>query len=131
MCDFRKGFLLCTCNEDKAQNKKNNETKEYEWTLYKYEGAETSGMMGKIILPAADLGKGLETPFVLSELNKRNCFDFDYKPRNGDNLIIRKLADPFLRLEFIFRDMRWQDEFYNRFIDKVSPVAKGKIQNSG
>ncbi len=125
MCDFRKGFILCKCNDSKVitHNKKSRknkqkrkETLEYIWTLYKYLGRSKEKELGKYMFPLDDVGYGLSSDFVLKELNRRNCFDFEYTPNEGDNLIISNSdRDIAGNIEFIFREGQWVTDHYSPF----------------
>ena len=103
MCDFNQGFILCKCEPPLADSsKKKLRTKhkkklaeqaksfmEYEWILFKYIGPALEKEIGRYIFPVSETGEGLTADLVLNELNTRNCFDFEYNPLEGDNLVIK------------------------------------------
>lgn len=135
MCDFNNGFILCKCSDPKVMdhNKKSslnkiikNQQIEYTWTLHKYIGKSKGKELGKYRFPASHVGSGLTSDFVLKELNSRNCFDFEYSPTEGDNLIISN-ADSFDRIEFIFRNGKWKKDHYSPFDHESKEIDKGKI----
>lgn len=136
MCDFNKGFILCQCNNSKVivhnkkskrnRNKKKNQQIEYTWTLFKFLGMSKEREMGRYLFPVSNIGNGLTSDFVLNELNNRNCFDFEYIPNQGDNLIIGK-ADSFNRIEFIFRNGKWEEDHYSPFDHEYKKFDNGKI----
>jgi len=135
MCDFNKGFILCQCNDPKVihhntksrRNKnKKNQPMEYTWTLFKFLGMSKVREVGKYLFPSSDVGNGLTSNFVLNELNKRNCFDFEYKPNQGDNLMISR-EDSFNRIEFIYRDGKWEEDHYSPFDHEFEKIDHGKI----
>ncbi|WP_299682618.1 hypothetical protein [uncultured Dokdonia sp.] len=138
MCDFSKGFILCKCNDPKVivhhkkskRRKKLNKqskaktTAEYEWTLFSYVGIRKEQEMGRYRLPASKLDEGLTADFVFEELNTRNCFDFEYHPKEGDNLIIHT-STGFNRIEFIYRDGIWEEDHYSPFSDDCEKIDNG------
>ena len=135
MCDFNKGFILCKCNDPKVvvhnkksrrNKKKKNQPIEYDWTLYKYLGLSKEMELGRYTFPSSDVGNGLTSDFVLNELNSRNCFDFEYQPKEGDNLIISK-TDSSNRIEFIFRNGKWIEDHYSPFDHVYEKIDNGKI----
>jgi len=127
MCDFNQGFILCKCEE--GSSKKEQEGKAYSWTLCQYLGKNTSDIVGKYRVPVSDLGKGLTAEFVEAELNRHNCFDFDYQPSEGDSLIINT-EDNGERLEFIFRGNVWKEDHYSPFADNYKEMTKGILKSN-
>lgn len=93
MCDIRKGFKLCTCNEvDESSS---------HWKLLRL-GEEIHIIIGT---PVFDTEYTLlNYDFIESDLNARNCFDFDYTPQNDDRLMIYlKSTDEDLTLCYDFK----------------------------
>ncbi len=139
MCNFNEGFILCKCNDAKAiiHNKKTKRRKkkrdkqekkpiEYVWRLYKYLGLSKEKELGRYRFPSDDVGNGLTSNYVLQELNNRNCFDFDYTPNEGDNLLI-STTESYNRIEFIFRKGKWVEDHYSPFDDEYLEFDNGKI----
>lgn len=133
MSDFSKGFILCKRNDSKTlvHNKKSRRNKkqqaiDYDWMLYKFIGMSDEEEMGSYGLPVNNVGNGLTVAFVLNELNKKNCFDFDYQPSEGDNLIIGK-TDARDRIEFIFRNGHWIEDHYSPFYHNCEKMCSGKL----
>lgn len=138
MCDFSKGFILCKCNDPKVvvhhkkskRRKKNTKQSgtdtsiEYQWTLFSYLGPRKEREMGRYIFPASQLDKGLTASFVEEELNNRNCFDFEYQPKEGDNLIINTSTGSD-RIEFIYREGIWEEDHYSPFFDDYEKFDNG------
>ncbi len=134
MCDFSKGFILCKCNDPKVvvHNKKsrihkNNQSIEYHWTLFKFLDMAEEREMGKYLFPINDIGHGLTADFVLNELNSGNCFDFEYQPSEGDNLSINK-TDSATRIEFIYKNGKWEEDHYSPFDYKKEKFDNGKVK---
>ncbi len=132
MCRFEKGFILCKCEvlPSRKSGRKSNvpDTKiEYIWTLYKHLGANPEIEMGRYEFPKSDIGQGLTADFVVSQLNSRNCFDFEYSPNEGDNLLINDSRYANGRLEFLFRDEQWIVDFYDPFSELTEMVFEGKV----
>jgi hypothetical protein len=133
MCDFSKGFILCRCNDpgvvvhnkgNRRNKKGKSDSVEYKWTLFRYIGISKEQEIGGYFLPVSDIGKGLTSRFVLAKLNNENPFDFEYKPTEGDNLII---SNPRQRLEFIFRLGKWEEDHYSPFDDIYEEFDRGKL----
>jgi hypothetical protein len=133
MCDFENGFILCKCNDPKAvvHNKKSrrnklNPSSEYTWRLNRYVGKSQGMEIGRYSLPDKDLEHGLTSSFVLNELNSRNCFDFVYRPNEGDNLELVH-AHSQTRIEFIFQNGKWMEDHYSPFDHVLEKIEQGKI----
>ena len=137
MCDFDKEFILCVCKHERIPYKKTKRNKkktqpekiEYIWTLYKYIGPNKGKEMGRYVFPVSDIGNGLTSDFVLAQINSKNCFDFEYNPNEGDNLLISDLQYKGGRLEFIYRDGKWLKDFYDPFMDETKRTLEGKIKS--
>lgn len=136
MCDFKNGFILCKCTNTKntVHNKKSrrnklNPSREYNWILNKYVGRSSEMEMGRYELPVNDLKDGLTADVVLHELNEKNCFDFDYTPHEGDNLVLANKPDQ-IRMEFIFKSGKWREDHYPPFDHVVEKVDQGKVMKS-
>ncbi|WP_299107160.1 hypothetical protein [uncultured Tenacibaculum sp.] len=111
------------------------------WKLSKYLGHEWSGMDGLMIMPSKNLTQGLTENFVIEELNKQNCFDFDYIPNEGDNLIFEigwlfnkrgKKIERELEYEYssyIFKANKWKADSYNPFYEKTEIINEGILKN--
>lgn len=137
MCDFEKGFILCSCiivkpaKKSKRKSKKNNEMPVelgYRWTLSRFkEFIEEPLMEGSFDPPSKDLGKGLNDEWILLNLNSENCFDFDYIPLEGDNLIF-KSNERFKYLSFIFSKGEWIKNNYDPFSTILESYKQGKIE---
>lgn len=144
MCEKSNQLKFCTCLEasdietinfqkslDKFQKKQlPNADEPYTWVLYTYKGSEDTGMMGMLHMPSDKIGHGLSEAFVCNELNHKNCFDFDYKPIEGDNLQInfQKDADSTEFLSFIFRNNTWEPDIYYTFTEIIEPVNYGILK---
>lgn len=126
MCNFEKGFILCTCSKDEINK---SEDRAYTWHLSQHLGLSEDDIVGKYLPPVSDIGKGLTADFVVSQLNSRNCFDFESKPSEGDNLTIYQSSTSF-RLEFIFRNGTWIEDHYSPFDNKFKELKKGVLQSN-
>jgi hypothetical protein len=78
MCDLDKEFKMCTC--------KSVDPKLSHWKLIRFdqEPNKVMGIIGEIDEKRQNFAEMLKT-----ELNSRNCFDFDYTPQNNDRLIFQ------------------------------------------
>jgi hypothetical protein len=147
MCNNINKIKFCTCNGEKIRlrdpelfknvNKKSinllakkNEDIPliYMWQLYRYV-SENNGlaMEGEYMLPVNDIDKALNTEWLLLNLNTENCFDFNYLPNEGDNLIIKQnvLWSPYI--SFIYRNKQWIVEHYSPFCSTTNLIGEGKI----
>lgn len=138
MCDFEKGFILCSCEPVKRISPPKRKSKRtetlpiqlpgYRWTLSRFIGhIEEVLMEGSFEPPSADLGNGLNEEWVLIYLNLENCFDFDYSPTEGDNLILRS-NDKFKYLSFTFEKQKWIKNHYDPFSTILEKFKEGKIE---
>jgi hypothetical protein len=137
MCEIGKEIKLCTCfpatmskivhhkNSRKLKNKARNE---FTWTLKKYIGDIHFPMEGMITFPLDALSDDLTTEKMLVDLNARNCFDFDYLPKDGDYLQIfapHRYEREFL--SFIYREGEWKADYYDSFRDETEKINYGKV----
>jgi hypothetical protein len=145
MCIIDKKLKLCTCSVGSGNKDSKAILKQpFTWTLKKslglkvrqekvkkiefgsdgsvtevYEAYENY-IVGSIILPSDSLGDLVTAANVLSELNARNCFDFDYKPELNDTLTIRYDSSYFREhypndtafdlsdyMSFVFENGKW------------------------
>ena len=67
-------------------------TEVYEWTLYsivqKREEKERHLIIGEIKIPIKKINDVITAELIVAELNKYDCFDFEYVPIDDDELII-------------------------------------------
>ncbi|WP_291869394.1 hypothetical protein [Maribacter sp.] len=132
MCDFENGFILCSCKEKKTSKEVLKTDKlEYIWELRTVK--KTEWAVGRARLPSSDIGKGLESEWVLLNLEDRNCFDFDYTPKEGDNLVIypssnRYYNDFLSYLSFIYTDNKWIEDFYDEIAHLTKQDNKGVLK---
>lgn len=145
MCIIDKKLKLCNCSVGSGNNSTKAILKQpFTWTLRKSLGLKVRQekvkkieivsdgsvpeiyeeyeeyIVGSIILPSDSLGDLLTAANVLSELNDRNCFDFDYEPAQNDTLTIRYDSTYFREhypknaafdmddyMSFIFENGKW------------------------
>lgn len=136
MCETGKEIKLCTCVPDGidkiVHNKKSRRfkhlRKEYTRTLHKYMGYSNATMDGMIIFPNDVLSEDLTTEKMLVDLNRKKCFDFDYEPKEGDNLeIFSPKSDLRKFLSFIYRNKVWIVDFYDGFKDATEKINYGIV----
>ena len=120
MCDFEKGFKLCTC--DLAEL---DEDLKYTWRLQRPYSTRDDGLVGTWNMSTDDIGNGLNEEFVLKNLNQRNCFDFEYSPIERDNLTMESKSD---YLSFVFTNGSWIIDSFNPFNIVVKQIHSGKIE---
>jgi hypothetical protein len=128
-------FLLCkhsdsrlTVHNKKSRKKKrrNNEQVDFHWHTYKLLGMKEVEEFGKYTFPVSDLGEGLNSNFLKNELNNRDCFSFNYRPEQGDNLIISRGATA-VRIEFVFNNGKWEEDHYSPFMFELTELDHGKL----
>lgn len=148
MCDYSKGFKLCSCENEKIKfreqefyrkvngelvkirNKKNeNIPLIYVWKLFRYNGETNGEEMGKYILPSSNIGKGFDAEWIVLNLNDENCFDFEYVPEEGDNLIISENVTLGPYISFIYKEKNWTIDHYDPFSTEIEEKQNGKIKN--
>ncbi len=134
MCDFENGFILCSCDEKNKKPELESDKNEYVWELKILK--KRIPARGITDFPGSNIGKGLKSEWVLLNLMNRNCFDFDYQPSNGDNLIIynpQSHKSPFGKpayLSFIYRNGEWAEDFYNEISELTKLMNKGKVKTT-
>lgn len=118
MCDIKEGFKLCTCST--AINRA-----EPHWKLYRFgQEYENFMVMGSFRFRLKEQNIHW---LIHTELNNKNCFDFDYQPQNQDVLIcvVDKHAFYFV---FDGKDQCWNSDFCgesNWNAKHASRLAKG------
>lgn len=146
MCDFSNGIKFCSCDKNKIKfrepkvfiNKKGKIVEkenpvnmgiplEYIWTLFKFNGEKEVHEMGRYMMPIDDLGNGLNSEWIVLNLNCEDCFDFDYEPKQGDNLKIHQnfVLGPYI--SFVYKGDEWIIDHHDPFNTKISKIKNGKI----
>ncbi len=148
MCEVTNNFKLCSCSTDNkietVHNKNSRRHKKYLdekssnriiWNLSEYAGKYEDGMDGMLIAPVDKLDEIFTADNVKTELNKRNCFDFEYSPKEGDYLVLtyywtrqEMLKQEYKFLPFIYKGGQWTVNSYNSFYDKTREIKSGKVQ---
>ncbi|WP_131494773.1 hypothetical protein [Flavobacterium enshiense] len=114
---------------NKNSRKNKIDAEKYTWTLKRYLGNSDIQMDGLLMSPSDKLVDNLSAEYIKAELNERNCFDFDYKPVEGDNLEIHNPKKYIAKyISFIFRDGKWVADSYNGFIDKTEKINYGQVE---
>jgi len=99
----------------------------FRWYLSEFVESYEPLMEGVYEPPVSDIGKGLSAEWVLLNLNEGNCFDFDYTPKEGDNLVINHSDRTYVRLSFVFRNGSWAEESYYFFGTTLRLMINGKV----
>lgn len=132
MCDFENGFILCSCKDKNEEVSSKNKSSGYIWELRILEKREFA--VGKARYPSSNIGSGLESEWVLLNLEERNCFDFEYIPTEGDNLVMypesnicyNQQSDSYL--SFIYKSGKWAKGFYDEIEQMTTPKKKGILK---
>jgi hypothetical protein len=142
MCKTTKNIRLCTClvdgniktvihHKNARRQKKDrllDSNNAYKWTLYKYVGLQELTIDGMLLPPSDKLGEYLTNETILSELKNETCFDFEYQPNDGDNLLIYcESKSVYSFLSFIFRANQWEADTYDSFTHKTERINYGKV----
>lgn len=106
MCDFTQGIKFCTCLNKNAEGK-NVST----WTLKRYINQDWMSLdRGRCSMTAYENNEQANAELIWLHLNTQDCFDFIYKPINGDVLNIQTAinSDGAVKYEFTYADNQWQ-----------------------
>ncbi len=149
MCISSLSLKFCTCSQPTPKIKRSDRMDNPDWylaqynannlvwLLERYNGKRDGIVIGSVIMPSQEVTPTLTNDFVLEQLNIQNCFDFEYIPHEGDNLIIR-LNDKQKKqrmksnpnamnfLSFLYRNGRWEIGTYG-LMDKTITFQKGHI----
>lgn len=142
MCESVKGLKFCSCLENGKNtifnHKKSRSHKDkaaiksdriYRWALSRYIGDSDFQMDGLLMEPAYRLNQDITDMDLLSELNNRNCFDFDYTANQGDNLEVWAIPNGNnAPMSFIFESGKWKIAQYNKFTDKTEKINQGNLR---
>jgi len=133
MWDFDKGLKLCTCEVSPELELTQDD---YLWEVRTLDRTEWA--QGRCRIPSQDIGNGLEHEWVELNLNCESCFDFDYQPNEGDNLVIftylmldshlegQRLRSHFL--SFMYKNNVWVEGFYDDISEISKLKYKGKVK---
>ena len=151
MCNRTEKLKLCACsdmNPEKIQELyadeikclgKKDFLKVIRWKLNQYLGREWSGMDGLMVMPSQNLIQELNEGFILKELNGPNCFDFDYHPKEGDNLMFEigwlfnkrgkkiKRELEYKYSSYIFKNGEWKADVYHPLYEKTEIINEGVL----
>lgn len=97
------------------------------WTLYKFDGETETTEMGLYQLPLDDLGNGLDSEWIVLNLNTESCFDFDYQPKEGDSLRIHQNVVHSPYLSFICIENKWVVGHHDPWSTDISQMMNGVV----
>ena len=145
MCDFENGFKLCLCGEKinfrerpsyhkkkgelvEIKSKKKQPPLQYIWILSKYLGKNKEIEIGRYMMPTSDIGKGLNAEWISLNLNCEDSFDFEYTPKEGDNITFQQnvIYGPYI--SFIHRNGMWEENHYDPFDENTETIKEGEIK---
>ncbi len=135
MCKVIESIKLCSCTENLDLTKNAEETS-YIWILDRAVESNHSGMLGLTMLPTEKLDE-LTPAFIVSELNKKNIFDFEYQPQDNDQLHIERIDRAKTRdqeylfgeyLEFSFFKGSWKIGGVSPFSYHLEEYKNGQIK---
>ncbi|MCP4520303.1 MAG: hypothetical protein GY827_01180 [Cytophagales bacterium] len=124
MCSIEEGFKLCTCGEEKELA-----TEKIIWELRRVNPEKPQRVIrGKIAARNFSEKEQNEIKFIESELNTRNCFDFDYIPQENDYLIV--IIDNKQKYTYSFKK-EWKYQRSPKFFkwkSQLEDYKKGKVK---
>lgn len=133
MCEISNDLKLCTCT--------NTEDLENSWELHSYHEDQDVLVVGEPLFPIMLTAQDLKNKdVILSLLNQKNCFDFDYTPKSKDRLlfILKNInGEPLdYQSEYIFHGFsyngkKWKHEDFDSFewMRKHEVEKQGEIKN--
>ncbi|WP_298519238.1 hypothetical protein [uncultured Kordia sp.] len=90
MCQISQQIKFCSCSDKLAAATKHLKSIYYVWTIERVSGISDFAMDGLVMDDPTQLDE-LSAEKILKELNSKNLFDFDYKPKDNDNLEIKRV----------------------------------------
>ncbi len=128
MCDLQRQFILCSCALTKPEQR---EPGVLTWTLSQRVGTHVFTMDGIYAFPSSKIERAFTAEWVESQLNERQCFDFDYQPSEFDQLKIylgqERTYEPVF-LAFLFQNGKWQRELGHGSEYSRKWLAGGKVE---
>ncbi|TRX56702.1 hypothetical protein [Thalassomonas sp. M1454] len=119
MCEINNTLTLCTCDDEV-------DTSQPHWILRRCDPNQPENnaiSMGKLKFPKFDSNL---VNSLCRELASRNCFDFDYKPFEGDTLAFNTLDT---RIVLKFTSGGWGYDMPSFERPKLYTKASGYINN--
>ncbi|NER15852.1 hypothetical protein [Spongiivirga citrea] len=108
------------------------------WTLFRFIKEEWSGMDGMLLQPSKEFSIKLTDSFFREQLNVQNCFDFDYKPTEGDCIIFDLIIHGKVKyggykpekkfISLIYDGVRWNIEQYDCFYTTIEETNSGYLK---
>lgn len=128
MCDLTKEFKLCSCDGDKLA------ANEIGWILYRRNVDKTVDIIrGKpFIYQLSSKEENIKT-LVGQQLNSKNCFDFEYKPKEDDFLKIRIKKGKTQWYAFRFLGATWHEDksiSFDSWRQQLEKLKEGYCSNS-
>jgi len=129
MCVKPNQLIFCSCSD----SKKRELIKGIKWTLDRFIRSKDSKRTGKLMQPCNDLGSDINIEHIIIEMNKKNCFDFDYSPKEKDCFHLNNgLDNPYYKyFSLIYIDGMWiqgSNPAFGRTI--TDNIAKGTIKTN-
>lgn len=92
-------------------NKKKEPQTIYSWKLERLKESMESFMD---VFPSTPADDGIQQykEEIISNLNTKNLFDFEYIPKERDFLSIQLKSSPYIYLNLIFIEEQWIEEYY-------------------
>ena len=84
----------------------------------------------------------MTSDFLQDQMNTHNCFDFDYKPNEGDQIIftsefrnkkgkrVKQYQAEYKYISLIFKDGKWSIDHYDAFQDITEQFDEGFVKLS-
>jgi hypothetical protein len=95
------------------------------WSLARHLGMQDCLIIGPLIHPSLEIADELSSKWVENELNKSNCFDFDYTPLEKDWLRISGGFGEYL--SFVFLGKSWHRDKRLGLRDEFEMIHEGRV----
>ena len=129
MCEISNELKLCTCST--------TEDLDNSWELYINNKDQNHMVVGEPMFPVFLTEQDLyNKEIILSLLNKKNCFDFDYTPKSKDRLLITlkstlkdssEYGSEYIFHGFSYIGKKWKHEEF----DQLEWMWKHEVEQQG
>lgn len=114
-------------------NRKNKSRKFYSWELKRFK-VQMKHSFEIDIFPSTSRDYGIQIikSEILTEINTRNIFDFNFIAAEKDFLSIRNLKDPDEYLNLYYKNGKWEEEYFlftfRNYNDEYFLLEKGQVE---
>ncbi len=123
MCQFNDNFKLCSCDAEELN------AEEIDWILERINPENPlRHRRGKASIPRYNQEEQQQLDAIVSILNQRNCFDFDFQAMENDRLRL-KINQQFYA--FRFQEGQWEldkSTILHAWRTQLEPYKSGKME---